>query len=205
METSLPFTDHTSDARHDDLISRARQGQCDALNELIVSMRSYLLLIANEELDREIRAKVAPSDIVQNVLLKAQANIGDFRGQTQAAWRGWLRKMVRNEILSAHRHFHARMRDVHRETRRDSKLPGGHPSDQRRSPQSSLIWAEDVAVVREALSLLSEDYRTVIYLRTWQQLPFETVGERMDRSAEAAKKLWQRAIAALQKELPGEP
>lgn len=171
------------------------------MSALLGSIRGYLLLIANQELDREIRVKVAPSDLVQDVLIKAQANLPGFRGTTRDALLAWLRKMMRNEIVSARRHYRAGIRDVQREVRRDSNSKPLRLKSEKRSPQSSFIQSEEVEIVRAAVSKLSEEYRTVIFLRTWRQLPFHDVGQRMNRSAEAAKKLWQRAILSLRKKL----
>jgi RNA polymerase sigma-70 factor (ECF subfamily) len=61
--------------------------------------------------------------------------------------------------------------------------------------------AEEAAALHAAMSRLSEDYREVLHLRNWQQLPFMDIGEKMGRSAEAARKLWSRALVQLQQEL----
>ena len=180
------------------IAGHVQDGQREEISDVIASIQSYLLLIANEELDRHLRNKVAPSDIVQNVLVKAQQNLDDFRGDSRDALLSWLRKILLNEVAIARRHYHAKLRDVQRETSRNSKVD---LQDRKRSPASSVMWAEEVDVVRAALGQLSADHRTVVYLRMWQQLSFEQVGERMGRSAEAAKKLFQRAIRSLEREL----
>jgi DNA-directed RNA polymerase specialized sigma24 family protein len=43
----------------------------------------------------------------------------------------------------------------------------------------------------------------VVVLRNWDRLPFEEIAVRMERTAEAARKLWSRAIVRLQQELEG--
>ena len=87
------------------LIKAAQSGCDDALNELIKSLRSYLLLIANQDLDADIRAKVAPSDLVQSVLFRAQQNLADFRGTSRQTLLAWLRTILANEIGSARRKY----------------------------------------------------------------------------------------------------
>ena len=57
---------------------------------------------------------------------------------------------------------------------------------------------EQDAALKKALLELSEEYRQVIEWRNYQGLSFEEIGQRTDRSAEAARKLWGRALKNLQ-------
>jgi len=47
------------------------------------------------------------------------------------------------------------------------------------------------------MSQLSADQQQVITLRNFEQLGFEEIGSRMNRSADAARKLWSRSIETL--------
>ena len=58
---------------------------------------------------------------------------------------------------------------------------------------------ESVSALRAALSRLPDDEQAVIVLRHFESLSFQEVGHRLDRSPEAARKLWSRAIARLQR------
>ena len=49
-----------------------------------------------------------------------------------------------------------------------------------------------------ALAQLSDDYRQVIDLRHRQQKTFDEIGQQMQRTGEAARKLWSRAIEQLE-------
>jgi RNA polymerase sigma-70 factor (ECF subfamily) len=64
-----------------------------------------------------------------------------------------------------------------------------------------LIAEEEAALLQRALQRLPEDYQQVIRLRNWQLLPFDVIGQQLGRSAEAARKLWARAIEHLQREM----
>jgi len=52
-------------------------------------------------------------------------------------------------------------------------------------------------LVVQAMAELSDDDREVITLRNFEHLEWTQVGQRMGRSAEAARKLWGRAIQRL--------
>ncbi len=54
--------------------------------------------------------------------------------------------------------------------------------------------AELESAIKGARDSLPDDYREVIELRSIQQLPFDEVAERMNRSIGATRKLWCRAV-----------
>ena len=188
------------------LIDRARNGCNDALTELVRSMRGYLLLIANQELNTQLKAKVGASDVVQSVLLRAEQKLPEFRGNSKQTLLGWLRKMLLNEIIAVHRKYAvSEKRNVGREVGLPDERRQGQPLyDPGHSPQSNAVMNEDAWRLRNAVERLPADYRTVIVLRNWDQLSFHEIGDHMNRSVEAAKKLWQRAIRQLEKELKDE-
>jgi RNA polymerase sigma-70 factor, ECF subfamily len=99
------------------------------------------------------------------------------------------------------------MREVRREVSLDQGLSG---ADQERltdnvapSPGSQLVAVEEAVRLRAALERLPENYRRVIQLRNWEERSFVEIGERLERSDEAARKLWARAIDRLRGELLG--
>ena len=53
-------------------------------------------------------------------------------------------------------------------------------------------------MLEQAMAQLPNDYQQVLRLRNWEQLPFDEIGVRMNRSRDAARKLWSRAILQLQ-------
>jgi RNA polymerase sigma-70 factor (ECF subfamily) len=59
---------------------------------------------------------------------------------------------------------------------------------------------EQAEALHRVLGRLPAEYRVVLLLRHQDELTFEEVGRRMERSAEAARKLWARAVERLQRE-----
>jgi RNA polymerase sigma-70 factor (ECF subfamily) len=55
----------------EDWLAEARQGSREALGRLLEGCRHYLLLMANQDTGPDLRAKVAPSDLVQETFLEA--------------------------------------------------------------------------------------------------------------------------------------
>ena len=54
------------------LIAAARGGSASALGQLLEGCRKYLLLVANESLDSDLRPKGGASDLVQETFVQAQ-------------------------------------------------------------------------------------------------------------------------------------
>jgi RNA polymerase sigma-70 factor (ECF subfamily) len=64
---------------------------------------------------------------------------------------------------------------------------------------------EQALALQKALERLPEDYRQVIALRHQEQLTFDEIGQRLQRTGNAARLLWLRAIERLQAELGEAP
>jgi RNA polymerase sigma-70 factor (ECF subfamily) len=74
--------------------------------------RDYLRVLAGLQLDPRWHAKLDPSDLVQQTLLKAHEKREQFRGQTDAEFTAWLRQILANNLAEAVRHFGTASRDV---------------------------------------------------------------------------------------------
>ena len=191
------------------LLRNAHAGSSKALGELLELCRPYLLLIANKEMRAELQGKVSPSDLVQDSFLEAQRDFDSFRGSRQAELLRWLRRILLHNVANENRKFFTGMRRLNRELAADP----GHQisgtvkydfvSDQQ-SPRSLAARREEAERIRRALTKLPEVSQVVIHLRHEENLSFAQIGQRLSRSAEAARKLWFRAIERLREEL-GQP
>src|SRR5262249_10568376 len=74
--------------------------------------REYLRLLARLHLDVRLQGKLDPSDVVQQALLKAHENRGQFRGHTEAELSAWLRRILANPLTDTLRQFGRGQRDV---------------------------------------------------------------------------------------------
>jgi RNA polymerase sigma-70 factor (ECF subfamily) len=188
-----------------ELLRQARAGSAEALGRLLDGCRAYLLLIANQELDADLRPKAAPSDLVQDTFQEAQHAFAKFEGDSAAALRRWLRSILRHNLADLRtRYRDAAVRQLSREKSLDAPpgtdLPAQLTADTP-SPSERAVAAEEQEALRRALERLPEDQRRAIELRNHQGLSFAAVGEALDRSAAAAWKLWFRAVERLGQEL----
>ena len=181
------------------LIDQARQGSKSALGELIGTLRAYLLYVANQKVGNQLKTKVATSDVVQDACLRAHERFNQFRGTTEPELRAWMRSILINSLSDSHRKYvTSKKRGLDREVVLDQP---SNLRDADLTPRSSALAHEEANLLRSAMERLSPDAQKVLRLRNWDLLPFAEIGEQMDRSADAAQKLWSRAVKELEKEL----
>ena len=191
------------------LVQQAQSGSSAAIGSLLEAARGYLLLQAEQHLPQSLRAKVGPSDIVQETAIDAHRDFPHFRGTTQEELYAWLRTILQNNVTDAVRRFEmAQKRTAKRETSISvivdrcgiSVLPAGS-----NTPDNSAIRREDAALLAGVLTRVPDDYQTILRLRYWDGLTFPQIATRIGRSEEAARKLWYRALARLTGELQARP
>jgi RNA polymerase sigma-70 factor (ECF subfamily) len=195
----------------DRTLAEARGGSSEALGRLLTDCREYLFLLANQKLGTELQGKVSPSDLVQETFLEAQRDFGQFHGGREDELLAWLSRILVNNLANVSRSF----RDTQRRALgREVPLHDLNRAPQARdvsletpSPSDKAVAHEELAALERALSRLSERNREAIRLRLEERLTFEQVGDALGCSADAARKLWARAVDLLQKEMgpPHEP
>ena len=186
------------------LLRAAKSGSQQAMSQLIRLSQPYLMAIANAEMNSDIAAKVGASDVVQNSMLSAQRCIGDFNGESREELLAWLRGILLKDLKQTNRHYRAAKRNVNLELPMPEESVGNQASrfvDLGDSPSTAAALKEQEKQLHRAIETLSEIEREVIKLRNWQRLSFVEIGQRTQRSADAARKLWSRAIVRLQKEM----
>jgi len=182
-----------------DLIAAARRNEPGALGELLAAARGYLVRIADGRIPTEVRAHLAPSDVVQNTTVAAHAALTSFQGTTVAEFYGWLRAILANDVFDALR----RQRSYDRAVvlgpgSAAARAPERSPTAPTRPTEASAIRRDDAMVVARVLDTLGAETREVMRLRYWEDLPFAEIAVRLGRSDNAVRKLWYRAVKRLQ-------
>ncbi len=203
-QSSRPLQELDEKPGFRELLAAAKNGCRESTGVLVERFRTYLLLIANQDLDADVRPKVGASDVVQETCCAAHRSITDFRGQSESDLRRWLRHILINDLQKTRRSFHATTK---RQVQREIPL-----SDQARScnslvaitqeetaPDEQALRKEEAESLRAAMDLLNPEHFQVLHLRNWLDLSFEEIGVRMERSPDAARKLWSRAVLQLQR------
>lgn len=185
------------------LLREARGGSSEPLGQLLQLYRNYLTILASTQLDRRLRRRMSPSDLVQETMLAAHRDFAKFRGTTQRQFLAWLRKILIHCLYhSIETHLKSKMRDVRCEVsieQVNSRLDRSsfHVADRGASPSTPAREREQAVAFANQLAKLRPQYRDVIVLRNLQGLSFEEIAGRMGRNSSAVRMLWLRAIARL--------
>jgi RNA polymerase sigma-70 factor (ECF subfamily) len=182
------------------LLERARAGDPAGLSELLELYRNYLRVLARGQMGPSVRARMEPSDLVQEALLEAHRDFSKFVGASEREFLVWLRRILVRNLLDQARHHTAQARDCRRQQSLDEIIDasnealGGLLAASGSTPSGLAARREQAVLLADALEELPPDYREVILLRNMQRLPFEAVAERMGRKPGAVRMLWARAL-----------
>jgi RNA polymerase sigma-70 factor, ECF subfamily len=174
------------------LVEKTLEGDGEARGELLERLRPRLVLWSASRMSPTLRAKIDPEDMAQEILMALHKAIDDFEGDPGPAFRGWLFRVAENRIRDAAKHWNAAKRKTI--TRR--------PFTQT-SPSGAAARKEAVTRLREAMDKLPEDYRRVIQLRRLEERDTDEVAELMERTENAIRILYFRAVRALREGMEG--
>ena len=169
--------------------------------------RSYLLLLARMKLDRKLRSKLDPSDVVQQTLLEAHQALESFRGNDTAAPAAWLRQILARNLANAVRDLTRAKRDVRKERSLQADLDASASqleawlATEQSSPSQKMERHERALQLAEALAQLPENQREAVMLRHFQDMALAQIAEQLDCTSAAAAGLLQRGLKNLRKAL----
>lgn len=177
------------------LIQAAKSGDNHAVDEIVIRLRDYLLVIANGESDGRLAAKFGNSDIVQQTLLDAHRGFADFQGNSEYELRAWLKKIVLRNILDFSRGFTStQARDVGKEQFIEHFASSTQPSE---TPSQLLSRCETDHELLSAIEQLPERQRFVVEARHRWDWSYSEIAAELGATEVAARKLWSRALKNL--------
>jgi RNA polymerase sigma-70 factor (ECF subfamily) len=169
--------------------------------------RSYLHFLADIKLDRRLRSRIDPSDIVQETLLRAYHARGTFRGNDQGQRVAWLRQILMRTILHTIRDARCAKRDIAREQQLDGILEQSScriaqllAADET-SPSQAVQQAEELLRIADAVYQLPEAERVAVVGYYWQRATLAELGAELGRSAAAVAGLVHRGLRRLRGQL----
>lgn len=147
----------------------------DAYEECRDSVYGYLVYMTKDATLAE--------DLSQEVFLRMFLHLDKFRGE--ASVRTWGLRIARNVFLS----YARKKQPILLEEQEWERLPDHHPSQ----PEEEALKKEKAEGICQCLMCLSEQERTVLLLRDFQELSYEEIGRIMNLTPEVVKSRIYRA------------
>jgi RNA polymerase sigma-70 factor (ECF subfamily) len=169
------------------LLDRAREGDLNAFNDLVVCYQEKLFaLIVRMVPDRD-----AASDAVQEAFFSAYRNMTGFRG---GSVKSWLSRIAINAAMDAQRLKKRRPADPYPELDDDTWQP---PADPSADPVTTSLTHERTHALNTALTQITHDQRTAIVLFDVEGYDYAEIAEMTRVSVGTVKSRIHRGRLAL--------
>ena len=175
------------------LISRARAGDSDALNDLCARYLPRLTRWAHGRLPNGARNAIDTNDIVQETLAHVVQRLPEFEPRHEGAFQGYVRRALLNRIRDEARRLQRK--------RGFEPLESEHPAPDP-SPLEEAIGHQAVELYEAALNRLRDDDREAIIGRIELGLPYAELAPILGKpTIPAAHMAVSRALLRLAKEM----
>ena len=176
----------------EDVLSKAREGDRDALARLLGQHQQRLLRFGMKMCGREEDAQ----DVLQETFIAAARTIRDFRGASSVST--WLYTIARSFCLKRHR---GERSTAGRAEPLDAGSGAHDVVDSRDGPEEAAASKQLRAALQRAISALDPMYREVLVLRDVEGLSAAEVAEIVNVSVDAVKSRLHRARIAVRQQL----
>lgn len=186
------------------LLNDVAGGDHGAFENLFSRNRRWLHRFVELRLDRRLRARVDPDDVVQETQLEAFRRLDDYLRRRPMPFRLWLQKTAYERLSKARRrHVRAARRSVMREMPlpdRSSRILlaqlMGKPE-----PSQGVSQLELIRGVAEAVAQLGQLDREIVIMRSYEGLSYDEIATILEIESAAARKRYGRALLRLRKVL----
>lgn len=148
-----------------DLFRRWRDGDSDALDQLVTMIQPWLRSEISKSLGNRVRGMQESLDLAQNAVLNFLNWGPKFVPESEAQFRALLKRIATNQVIDAQRHQAPRNRGGHVESMRVSghSFSGFGPADRTTERPDAIAAREsDAEWVRLALQFLEPDDRHLL-------------------------------------------
>lgn len=182
---------------------RWKAGEPAALDRLFERHRGYLEHFISGGMGQPLRARIDPSDVLQETLIEAVRQAANGEPPPEIPVRLWLRQIAQLQLIAARRkHIQAERRTVRREVSlpehpsavATERLLSGNPS-----PSEQAGRREVAQRVQQALAQLSERDREIILLHNFHGLTSRESAKILGIEPAAARQRYARALIRLRK------
>ncbi len=182
-----------------------RTGDRTALASLYSAHRERLGRWVNYRLDPRLRARLSPSDVMQEIYISAEQRLEHFSERPGMSFAVWVRLLANQRLVEIHRrHLGAEARDAGREVSCD---PAGMASSAGNiatrlvgnltSPSQAAMRQELSDLLVKAIEAMEPLDREVLALRHFDELTNDEVAQMLGIPKGTASKRYVRALERL--------
>jgi RNA polymerase sigma-70 factor (ECF subfamily) len=196
----------TESISDDSLLGQAADGDGRALGELLEQHRDRLGRMVQCRLDRRLRSRLNPSDVLQDAFLEASKRLGEYVRNPEVPFFVWLRFITGQRIAQLHRyHLGTRVRDAARSMSiYPYAIPAVSSADlaarlvgRLTSPSLALRKAELRQRLFDVLNGMDDIDREILTMRHFEQLSNLEAAHVLHLSPSAASNRYMRALERL--------
>jgi RNA polymerase sigma-70 factor (ECF subfamily) len=197
-----------------ELNKRVSLGDAAALGELLDWHRPRLRMMVGLRMDRRLKSRIDPSDVLQEAFLEVSSRLDEFVRNPSVPFYIWLRSITGQRLAAAYRHHcGTKGRDPCREISlingafpaADSAAMADHLVGRLTSPSAAAMRAELRIKFEEALDELDPMDREIIVLRHFEELTNAEAAQLLDLKPSAACNRYVRALERLRAVLDNIP
>jgi RNA polymerase sigma-70 factor (ECF subfamily) len=200
--------------RAEELESRLKSGDLEALAELFTLERERLWRVIHFRLAEPLRGRLEPEDVLQEAFLAASQRLKYYVESPATSPFIWLRMIVNQTLVDLHRqHLGAQRRDAAREVSID-RAPYVEATSVSvaiqlvgifTSPSRAAARADTLTLVQSAIEQMDSIDREVLALRHFEELTNSEVAEALGIEQKAASIRYIRALRRLKEVLSQVP
>lgn len=207
MDTNqVPMIELPDESETGRLVQQAAAGDQHAWTLLLTQHRERLRCLVAVRMDRRLRGRVDPSDVIQEACLVAAKQLPTYAANPQLPFYLWLRWLTGQRLTDQHRrHLGAQAREAAREI---SLYQGAFPEatsadlaaaflGHMSTPSQAAVRIEQTIKLQEALNSLEPIDREILALRHFEQLSNGEAAEVLGLDKSAASKRYARALVRL--------
>ncbi len=168
------------------LIDESLRGDSQAFGELVHRYQDRLY----SAVVHIVRCRAEAEDVVQEAFVQAYVKLQTFKHNSR--FYTWLYRIAVNVSIS-----HRRRRKIEVSVEQNREATGDEPLDAFTSPSEPLEQAERKQKLEHALTLLTEEHRSIIVLRHMEEFSYEEIADILDISVGTVRSRLHRARAQL--------
>jgi len=188
-----------------ELLALSQLGNRDAFNKLFSLHTDYLRRVIVLRMDRQLRSRLDPSDVLQEAQMEAFQRLPDYCERRPMTFRLWLRKTACERLLMLRRHH---LKAAKRARGRESLLSDNSSillaerlQSAGSTPSQHVMKEEQARKIRVIIEELPNIDREILVMRNLESLSNKEVAEVLQIDPSTASQRYGRALLHLRKVL----